>query len=563
MEWGSSPKPERSTSGRAGYPLFRALGHIASFSLIAFVIVQQIFAIWITLTLDPFEWVEFFQDDAYYYLGIARNMAEHGISAFSLPIETNGYQPLWLMILSIAAKIVEGDRVLLVVLTHALELAAIIGFMVLSRRHYGCAWPAALAILLFPNIMTSGMETVLIPPLAILYFQSRTWQRRGLFASLLFLSRLDALALVAGHALYDLILRRRIDWREHAILLVTVVSYFALNYFFFGSPVPVSGLAKAVGNVPGENLPTGLRLLHRLLPTLIVLTPLALLRLRRNYSFRNPAALTACLIAVTASALYYGVFSGWPLWSWYLWAVMLAVYFVLVELAGIESRLTERYFVMGGPGRIIGLIVLLSHISAAFWIYHGRFWPLGERYNGVVEVEVFFERDNVLVAQALNRTDPGRTTFVMGDRAGSLGYFLDDRFRFIQLEGLVGSYEQIKAMRADMTVDYIDALSPDWLIVDRNENLQVIDGQFVVEEPYQGLSVREGAYILCFPFTARIPSSAFGSRRDTRYFFRFSARQDCSPVALDWFEEWRSKYHGPIRGDLGRLPAFMDFLGGS
>ncbi len=45
-------------------------------------------------------WVELIFDDAYYYLGIARNIADHGSSTFLPPFSTNGYQPLWLLILS-------------------------------------------------------------------------------------------------------------------------------------------------------------------------------------------------------------------------------------------------------------------------------------------------------------------------------------------------------------------------------------------------------------------------------------------------------------------------------
>ncbi|RZI60155.1 MAG: hypothetical protein EOP94_01940 [Zymomonas sp.] len=541
--------------------VFAVLGKCLSFALIAYVIAQQILAIWITLTFDPVEWVDFIQDDAYYYLGVARNIAEHGTSAFSLPIETNGYQPLWLVILSCAAKLVGGDRILLVAMTHAISLIAVASFMILSRRFYGQAWPAALAIVLFPDIMIAGMETVLIPPLALLYFRARSWKTRGLLASLLFLSRLDALALIAGRALYDLVTQRRIGWAEHAVLVATVALYMGFNLVMFGTPVPVSGLAKAVGNVPGENILIGLRLLYRLIPALIVLSPLFMLRVTGIYAFRNPQALVACLSAVAASALYYGVFSGWLLWPWYLWSVMAVVYFTLLELATIQAGLPKRYHVAGRVWRIVAVVILLTHMSAALFIHSGRHRPLSEPFDGAPGNEVPFGPDNVLVARKLNRDEPRRISFAMGDRAGSLGYFLDDRFRVLQLEGLVGSYEQIVRMREDRTLDYVAAQKPDWLIVDRDGPLRVIGGQLIVEEPYQGLSVHQGAFVLCFPASARVPSPNFGSLRETRYFLRFADRQPCSSAALDWFEQWRSHYRGPTLRDLRKFPIFLHYYG--
>lgn len=476
-------------------------------------------------------------------------------------METNGYQPLWLLILSFAAAIVGGDRVLLIAATHLIALCAILSFVILSRREYGTIWPAAAVMLLFPNIMTAGMETVLIPPLALLYFRSETAHRRGVFASLLFLARLDTLALVIGRTLYDVVMQRRLNLPGHALLLSTITCYMGLNVALFGTPVPVSGLAKAVGNVAGENLPTSLRLLRRALPTLIALAPLAILRWRGAYTFRNPHAIIAALCAIALCALYYGVFSGWPLWSWYLWPVVLAAYFCLVEFAGIEARLRPSYILAGRLWRIIALTLMATHFLAAFWVYHGRFRQSSapaDRHSAEIAT---YGQANVLSARDWNRHDIKMAKFAMGDRAGSLGYFLDDRFELIQLEGLVGSYDQILEMRADRSKAFINRAHVDWLIVDRDEALQEIAGQFVIEEPFQGLSVHKGSFVLCFPLNAETRGAWLSLIREHRYLFRYADQQECSPAAMAWFANWRSRYHGPIRGDLGQLPLFMNYPG--
>jgi hypothetical protein len=534
---------------------------VAPWSIVAFIIIGQIYAVLLTLIAGPSSWVDFLQDDAYYYLAIARNISQNGLSAFSLPTETNGYQPLWLVILSLIAKTVASDRILLVAATHLLSLASIVSFLFLSRRHYGVAWPAATAVLLFPNIMTAGMETILIPPLAILYLRSTSPQMRGLFASLLFLTRLDALAFVAGRVFYELLTHRRVCWSEHIPLVITIACYFGVNLALFGTPVPVSGLAKAIGNVPGENLPTSVRFLRRVVPSLIALMPLIALRISRSYSFRNPEAVAASLAATVVSALYYGLFSGWPLWSWYLWPVMLVVYFTLLELSGVRHRLPPAWALPSKVWKVISVTLISTHMLAAVWVYHARFGPIREYVDGRSEGSISYGQDNVHVANALNKRVGLSERIAMGDRAGSLGYFLDERIALLQLEGLVGSYEQIRQMRADRTLSYIGEFKPDWLIVDRDEPLMLIDGQVVIEEPLQGLSVHKGSFALCYPAQARLPLGSLGSRRDQRYIFWFDQKEACSPAAQAWFEQWRSTYHGPIHGDLGLPPLFMSFPG--
>jgi len=52
-------------------------------------------------------------DDAFYYLGIARNIAMHGSSSFDGINPTNGYHPGWMFALVICARVVRGSDALL------------------------------------------------------------------------------------------------------------------------------------------------------------------------------------------------------------------------------------------------------------------------------------------------------------------------------------------------------------------------------------------------------------------------------------------------------------------
>jgi len=52
-------------------------------------------------------------DDAFYYLGIARNLADHGLSSFDGVNPTNGYHPGWMVVVSLLAKVFDGRETLL------------------------------------------------------------------------------------------------------------------------------------------------------------------------------------------------------------------------------------------------------------------------------------------------------------------------------------------------------------------------------------------------------------------------------------------------------------------
>src|ERR1700733_13996609 len=61
--------------------------------------------LWRIAMRPPAEWVDVLTDDAYYYLGVARQILDTGHSSFLPPFDTNGYQPLWLVLLTATGAI--------------------------------------------------------------------------------------------------------------------------------------------------------------------------------------------------------------------------------------------------------------------------------------------------------------------------------------------------------------------------------------------------------------------------------------------------------------------------
>src|SRR5277367_5480149 len=63
--------------------------------------------------LSKASWMIFVQDDLIYYLIVAQNIARHLGSTFNHVVPTNGYQPLWLIILVGFSYFTESPKALL------------------------------------------------------------------------------------------------------------------------------------------------------------------------------------------------------------------------------------------------------------------------------------------------------------------------------------------------------------------------------------------------------------------------------------------------------------------
>ncbi|MEI7466244.1 MAG: hypothetical protein WCJ87_12935, partial [Burkholderiales bacterium] len=110
--------------------------------------------VWAVATQPRLLWVDVIYDDAYYYLGVARNMALSGTSSFLPPFETNGYQPLWLLLLSAAAWLFgAGDRALPIEMI-CLSMVFMLLFALAAGRLHGRLWPALWVSAGFPAVMT-------------------------------------------------------------------------------------------------------------------------------------------------------------------------------------------------------------------------------------------------------------------------------------------------------------------------------------------------------------------------------------------------------------------------
>lgn len=218
-------------------------------------------------------------DDAYYYLGVARSIANGAGSTFDGINQTNGYHPLWCWLLVPVFLLTDDAGV-------ALRIAGLMWFSMAALACVSLWWALrptagptgaliAAAMLLHPILLLSlnrpnGLETPLYA--AAIAFFAGAWQRLlggssppsrargyvllGLLLGLVILSRLDGglLAVAAAILLGWHLLRQRglpvaalgLGALCAGAILVAGPS-LVWNASTFGSPVPVSGQIASLG----------------------------------------------------------------------------------------------------------------------------------------------------------------------------------------------------------------------------------------------------------------------------------------------------------------------------
>jgi hypothetical protein len=207
-----------------------------------------------------------FQDDAFYYLQIARHVAHGDGFTFDGVHRTNGFHPLWLLTLVPLARVVPGDvlpvRAMILCQALLVALAAVTLHRALSRRvSQAAATCSVLMLVALPGtqlILACGMESALLLFLLARIISAwlalsgsetrpRAWFVLGAWCALAFLARLEA-----GIVGVVIVLLARRRWLQEPRALaaflaapVTVGSaYLAWNRLTFGLWLPVSGMVK-------------------------------------------------------------------------------------------------------------------------------------------------------------------------------------------------------------------------------------------------------------------------------------------------------------------------------
>ena len=216
-------------------------------------------------------------DDGLYYVTIARNIVERGMPTVDGVTSTNGFHPLWMMILlPVAFFFRDPDSTLRATFFVAFvvtTLAALFFSRVSRRMHLSAAGILLAAGLLFLNLrsFTTLLSTIEAPIVLLAYLayanyvlssgedrfcRSRAAFLAGLLGGVAFLARTDSVFLLVGYAVLLVlrVVRGRVPFATAARsagfaslgALLLAGPYLIFNLAVFGHLLSVSGYKKIV-----------------------------------------------------------------------------------------------------------------------------------------------------------------------------------------------------------------------------------------------------------------------------------------------------------------------------
>ena len=418
-------------------------------------------------------------DDGYYYLEIARNIADGNGFTFDGLNPTNGFHPLW-QIMLVPIFLMTQSRALAAQAVTMLQtlLFAASGFMLyrilLERTKKISLSIAGAAFWLFnfwfwSKGALSGMETGL---LTLCYGTSLLLFSRSLRGScstwLLSVSliatcmaRLDSLALVIGICLIFLILRRYRDAARTGLpVMIYLMLYMLTNKLLFGGLFPVSGYIKSAtgsellrhlfenGNLRffqhgAANIVSFVTLGGRL-PLIAAIAAIAGIVWAVVWVIRTAGSpvrelVAVCCIYMAVLLLYYS-FMYDSLLDIYTYYWFPAIFGIIILIFLLLSRIQHRLLRSG-----ITLILFTGLIGFNIVYSHDRL----QSYSFLIPDSRRPENNAV---NFLNTLDDG--TVIGSWDAGYVGYYC--RHRVVNLDGLVNSYEYQVILHDHGLEEYLD-----------------------------------------------------------------------------------------------------------
>ena len=445
-------------------------------------------------------------DDAYYYFGIARNVADGHGSTFDQLNATNGYHPLWLALavpfyaigldgLVAARALLAGQMVMygaaFLLVAEAVGRAVGDWEAVRRLRGYGDArWCTAGLVVVFAllvvnpfvvKVFVNGLESavVLVIDAALLWLvvrgmpaaaphwvddRSPRWRLGvGVLLALAFLARTDAVLLIACLGLWVLLESWPLSGARVRGLLelclpsaVTASVYLIANYAAFGTAVQVSGLVKQAP------LDSGRLLVATAFVAMAGLVFIATNRSHRLVARRTRMSLTAAFLRRTGwfgsfSILLIGYYTVLQTqqWLWYFAPVVLYLVWLLTLLVAdifsaalVEADPTRSVARTLGP---VGALLVLPFLIAA-----------------ALQTRVFADPD-LRSIQLANRDAgewiaanlPPDAVLASWD-AGVVGYFSERRV--INLDGVVNSLEWHEAGLRGETASILREHDLGWIV---------------------------------------------------------------------------------------------------
>jgi len=438
------------------------------------------------------------EDDYFYYSEVADNLITMGKPTFDGITVTNGFHPLWFVIVTALRAVFGPFGAPFYVALTCVFIASIV-----ATYEFGRAFAitigasrrvAAVAAAVYSfgtaQLLTDGMECVVAVPLFLWLLiemacpdplTPRRAAKLGFVSSLAILARLD-IALIVPLFMCGYVFLFRPSFKTALRLLlafcaagVLVPLYSCVNILLVGSPLPVSALAKRLITTSGFSLAyaRGIAfgtMFGRTIGVVLPLGVLAWLGLIWSDRLNRPVARFVGGLALAYAFIFFGInaLSGWIVFGWYAFPLVpatIAAVVCIVERWG--TFISHRMRVMAAT-----LLVALAPVQAVrYFIQHG---PLGS------------VADNTLVAMSYELKDHLKGhdgLFAMGAVAGIVAHVVDKPL--LQLEGIVADRRMVDHVRQERALgDVLREYGADFLVVSfATARAESRNGCYLVTQP--------------------------------------------------------------------------------
>ncbi len=460
--------------------------------LIAYVL----FWLWI-LRLDGARFVSLCNDDAFYYYKTAQNIVFNHISAFDGVNKSNGYHPLWMLILLPLFLAFKGGITAVkavYILCLCLWVASAIVLFRVQRIHlspychpeldsgsyksYAIALFGTAFIINKGGSFMDGLETPLYLFLTICLFgysikegvftstiDNRKAMVISLISSLIFLSRLDSAFILAAYLLQLIVVQIRLQGLRQVIRvfrypfvlgLVLTLPYLIMNKIAFGNPLPISGRLKTAFPHLGFSFIYDGFFKRYFLKSILIVSSFTLIILllsmitrysKRYISLAGKAivgddylfALIPLLIGNLIYLVYLSLYTRWELLYWYFAPIgLLQVLIIPYLLSILLNVFRKKCFAYAA-------IILSLLLSFLFMRRDLKLWGEGREDEAMGQL--------YKVAIWIKEHIPANKIMALKD-SGAVGYFSE--LRVVNMDGLINNEEFQRAVYSDALDKYFD-----------------------------------------------------------------------------------------------------------
>ena len=415
--------------------------------------------------------IGFFPDDAFYYLKTAKNFWAMGYPTFDGINPTNGFHPLYFLLVTLIVGIVPGSGLLgAVFMVHTLLIGFALSLLVRPTMSLNSPWSwILLALLAIPAPflfiwVSAGMEAPLVMLGTILFLDAWICASKeyfnnlkdnfylGMAITVLMLSRLDNILVIPPFILVFLMsiqksstgnLGRKFKNAAAALTIPSIAGtiYIGVNILTTGHLVPISAAVKATFFIPFDISWQASTFNNRLPMTLLaIFPPIVALASLLLVSFRDqPAsryeriALSLAAVSILIYYVYLRFFAS-NFFGWYFAMPLAATGWLVIRgliwyqvLPEHFMRFSERF-----PKTLPAAALVIAFVTNVGFVYYlanvskSITWHL---------MQIAKKLDEAVSPDAIAGTYD----------AGAIGYF--SKAKVINLDGLANNYPYFENYR--------------------------------------------------------------------------------------------------------------------